>query len=1021
VRGYVEVGVVTNAAALRINILGSLECWARGTRIRPGGPIHEWVLVSLLLDVDQVLPVSRLVQAVWDDDPPATATHQVRKAIAQLRQVLPGGADLIVTEGPGYRAVSSALELDLSLFQGFVRAAKLATDAGSTEEIVRNLDSALALWRGPVLLGVGSAVIGAASTMWEERRLAALEQLLELRLSRGDLDELILNLRELVAAHPLREALYGLLMRALFAVGRQAEALEQYTRVRELLAEELGIDPGEALNRLYGAILRSDSRLLRQEPVPAPPQRPEPVGSAAEPTAVANGSNLPYDLRDFTGRKWELSSLLRYVQEPGAQGLKIVAIDGMGGSGKTSLAVHAAHKLADRYGHGQLYLDLHGFTPDEEPLSADEVAAALLRMLGVPGEHISDQPDVRFAQWRSMATQYSLLVLLDNVRAVGQVLPILHSPSNSLVLITSRARLIDLDGAHWISLGEMTPEDSVALVAETVGKERVAAEPGFTAQLVELCGHLPLALRIATARLRNRPRWQIAYLVDRLRNEARRLDELRSNERSVRLTFTLSYMGLDAEHRDALRLIGCHPGRAIDLYSAAALLDTDIDGAERILEDLLDAHLMQQERIGYYTFHDLVRAFTQELVDRGGSEQASAARRLLEYYLAATETACDLLFPGRAMTPIEWPARLVTLPDLSDADRARQWLADEEHSLRGAIALAYRVGLYRHTADLARNVVFQLYRRGQFEQYREVVGFAVDASRQLGDLVRLRLSLSNQAVADWRLGRIESALAAATEAFEIAVALRDRRGEAKDIGILGLLQATLGRFDEALFQLRHSITLKRELGAARAEAESLTNLSSLYEQWGRYREAIDAAQRAVELNRELGARENELVALADLALATLGVDEPELADRYLEDALEVIDANSSPGDIAIVRALSATVSARLGRLDQASEHAESAMRLSRTGSTPLRRIEVENIMGRFRHVERDYTAAVVLHTSALRLASSVGYRVEEAHALQGLANAHHALGETHTGNAFGSRADELYDELGIPDAARLRP
>jgi DNA-binding SARP family transcriptional activator len=1015
-RADVEGGAVADTVTLRFNILGSLECWARGRRIRLGGPLHERVMATLLLEVDKVLPVSRLVQAVWDGEPPATATHQVRKAIARLRKVLPGGPVVIVTDGPGYRAVSSALELDLSLFSGFLRAAKQATDGGgAAEETMRNLEAALALWRGPVLLGAGSAVIEAASTTLEERRLAALEQLFELRLSHGNIDELIFNLRELVAAHPLREALHGLLMRALFSVGRQAEALDTYTRIRELLAEELGIDPGHGLTQLYEAILHNDSRLSRSAPEP---DRPEPVDSDAGSAGVAACSNLPYDLHDFTGRERELSSLLHYVREPDGQALRVVAIDGMGGSGKTSLAVHAAHKLAERY-DGHLYLDLHGFTQNEEPLAADEAAKVLLRMLGVPDEHISDQPDIRIAQWRSLAAQRSLLVLLDNVRTAGQVLPIVPPPSNSLVLITSRARLIDLDGAHWISLGEMTPEDSVALVAETVGKERVAAEPGFTAQLVELCGYLPLALRIATARLRNRPRWQIAYLVERLGNEARRLDELRSSERSVRLTLRLSYMGLDAEHRSALRLLGCHPGHAIDLFAAAALLDTDIDGAERILENLLDAHLMQQKRIGFYTFHDLVRAFTLELVDRAGSDQETAARRLLDYYLVASERACDLMFRGRAMMPFEWPTRWVVLPDLSDADRASQWLADEEHTLHGAINLAYRVGLYRHTADLARNIVFQLYRRGQFEQYREVVGIAVDASRQLGDLVRLRLSLSNQAVADWRLGQLESALAAATEAFEIAVALRDRRGEAKDLGVRGLLQSTLGRFDEAQSLLRRSITLKRELGAERAEAESLTNLSSLYEQWGRYGEAIDAAQRAVELNRELGAQENELVALADLAVATLSIGEPELADRYLGDARAVIDESSSPGDIAFVAALSATVSARLGRLDQVAEYAELAMRSSRSSSTPLRRIEVENIMGRIRFDERNYTVAMDLHTSALRLASSVGYRVEEARALQGLADAHLALGETRAGNDFRARANALYDELGIPEVARL--
>ncbi len=1005
---------MTDPATLRINILGPLECWCGGTRLRLGGPIPERVLVALLLEPGQVLPVSRLVEVVWNDDPPTTASHQVRKAVARLRQVLPEGAGLIVTDGPGYRAELGSVELDLDSFTRSLEAARQAA-TGRAQDAMRHLESALALWRGPVLGGTGGAIIDAASTVLEERRLAAVEQLMELRLAGGEASELVGDLRRLAAAHPLREVLRGQLMRALFRAGRQAEALDEYARVRRTLSDELGIDPGAELAQLHEAMLRNDPSLAAPKPV-----RPA-VPFADVPIPVASFT-LPYDLRDFTGRKTELASLLRYAEQSSAHGPRIVAIDGMGGSGKTSLAVHAAHLLAERYPDAQLYLDLRGFSPDEEPLPIGSVAEALLRMLGTPGDRIPDRPDDRVALWRAIAARHPLLLLLDNARGSGQVLPLLPPTAQSLVIVTSRVRLMDLDGAHRISLGEMSSGDSIELVTETLGKERVAAEPDAAAELVKLCGHLPLALRIAAARLGHRPRWTIEYLVDRMRNEDRRLDELRSEERSVRVTLTLSYQGLDAKHRAALRILGNHPGRGIDVHSAAALLETSTDAAEEIMENLLDTHLMQQHQIGYYAFHDLVRSFAHELGSHAadpdaGPHGADAVRRLLDYYVTATDEACDLLFPGRARLSTELARSTAELPSMDDSGRARRWLHSEQHSLRGAIHLAHSAQLYQHATDLARNVVFHLDSHGQFEEFHEVAAAAVDAARQLGDQVRLRLSLSNLAVANWRLGRLDEGISAATEGLRIAVELGDPRGEAKDLGLRGLLLATLGRFDDALPLLERSIALKRELGAVRAEAESLSNLSSLYEQWGHFAEAAEAAWQAVELNRGLGSRENEIVALADYAAASRSLGALDQADDCLRQARVLIDDDSSPGDHALVCALSATVCRELDRPDEADQHAERALELSRSSRAPLRQIEVENIIGALRRAEGNPAAALELHDGVRGKAAAIGYRVEEARALLGLARAYDALGEHGPGAEFGARAETLFTELGIPAAA----
>jgi DNA-binding SARP family transcriptional activator/tetratricopeptide (TPR) repeat protein len=1004
---------------LRVSLLGPLECWTGTTRIHLGGPVQERLLASLLLVPGQVVSVTRLVDSVWGHSPPATATHQVRKAVARLRQLIPGGAELIVTDGPGYRAAVGTDQLDLTVFSSLLDQARRAATEQRLDDAVDNLQSALALWRGPVMGGNGGTVVDAAGVVLQEHRLTALEQLVDLRLARGEANVLVGDLREHVAAHPLREVLRGQLMLALFRSGRQAEALEEYGRVRTLLADELGIDPGAQLVELYERMLRNDAALAG----------PEPTASAQasrlrapEARAVAPHRTLPSDLPDFVGRKQELESLLRHVDSAVGPGTRIIAIDGMGGVGKTTLAVRVAYLLADRFPDGQVYIDLRGFTPNELPLSAEAVADALLRMVGMPKEHVLDDATARIAQWRTTVANSRMLLLLDNAYDVAQVRPLLPPNSDSLLLLTSRTRLIDLDGAYWTSVGTMTAEDSLAMAVGMLSERRTATEPEAVAALTELCGYLPLALRIAVARLANRPQWTIQYIVDRMSDELRRLDELRSGERSVELTLKLSYEGLDKRRRSAFRLLGLHPGRHIDVWSAAALLGTSMENAEETMELLLDNQMMQQHEIGYYTFHDLVRSFVRRLVGQGdeGSEPdaAEGVRRLLDYLIRVTNHVCDLLFPGRLRLSSDPQDGAVRLPPLSSIEQAREWLDREQTTLRAAVTLAYDRGLDRHVAHLARNLVFHLDTSGKFNEYLDVARLAVAASRRLDDRMLLRVSLSNLSVANWKLGQFDGGIAAAAEGLDIAVELGDRWGIAKDTGVLGLLMSTTGRFDDALPLLRNSISLKRELGAGRAEAESLVNLSTLYEHWGRYAEAAFAARRAMELNQELGIRPFEIIALMDLSLACLGLDANDEADARLARARDLVEVSTPAGDVALVFALSALTCHRLGRPDEATGFAERALELGPTYRAPVRQAVVNNVVGRLRRRENDHAAAVKLHQTAYGVAEAIGYRVEEARALRGVAEALIALGDTAAGQEHHRHAEELFDTLGIPPDAR---
>lgn len=991
---------------LRFNILGPMEGWSNGTRLRLGGAIPERVLATLLLEAGRVLPVSRLVEAAWDGEPPATAPHQVRKAVADLRRRIPGGAHVLLTDGPGYRVAHEQCEIDVAEFGLLIRKAKLTASEGRAAEAAGILRGALALWRGPVLSGGGGPVIEAASASIEERRLTAAEQLFELHLALGESSELVVEIRELVQQHPLRESLRGQLMVALYRSGRQAEALEEYGKVRKLLVEELGIDPGSKLTRLHEGILRESPELAGHEPTAVPVA---PVALPAEPP-----STLPYDLADFTGRDRELAEILRAAEDGGEQGPRIVAIDGMGGCGKTSLAVRAAHRLAPGYPDGRLHLDLRGYTPGDQPVTAGMALDSLLRALGVPGSLIPDDVPARTALWRATLAGKRLLILFDNAADAAAIRPLLPSSPGCLVLVTSRARLVDLDGAQWISIGVMPPQDSARLMAETLGARRVAAEPEAAAELARLCGHLPLALRIATARLRNRPRWTLRYLAERLGDETRRLDELSSGARSVSATLRLSYRALDEQGRNAFSTLALHPGSDMDIHAAGALLGTGARGAEDLLEMLLDVHLVQQPEIGLYTFHDLVRSFAQSLLVES-AEDSGAVERLLGYYLAATEVACDLLYSGRSRRSTGIPPSTAELPDLGTTERARKWFLREQTALLAAVTLAERRGHDRYVVCLSRNLVFQLNDLGLLEEFGELSRVAVAAAGRLRDLALLGVSLSNLGVACWKLGRLTEGLMAARESRDVAVRLGDLHTQAHSESILGQFNSLLGDFPAALGHMETAIAHERDLDMPRAEAESLTILSTLYEQWGRYEAARDAALRSAELSRRLGQHEGLPGALTDLAFAHAGLGAHEEADRCLAEARALYGDAGNEVNLALTLALSADVENLLGRPSRDPDRAELALDMMRTNSSPLRRAKVENVVGRLRRRQGDVAAALALHTHAHGLSSSLSYRIEEAYALAGMAD---ALGDTPDAARYRAEAEQLFAEMGVPASHR---
>ncbi|MEU1107014.1 BTAD domain-containing putative transcriptional regulator [Streptomyces tibetensis] len=1005
----------SRADGLRFNILGALEGWAGTVRLKLGGTVQERVLVTLLLAEGKTVPVSRLIEAVWDEEPPATAVHQIRKAVADLRRGIPDGSSLILTEGSAYRVEIKDEQVDVRVFSAGLARAREAVAQGEDAVALDAFRIALALWRGPVMSGGGGRVITAAGASLEEYRLTATEQCIRLRLDRGEAAEVIGDLRTLVAAHPLRETLRHHLMLALYRAGRPAEALEEYGKAREDLADELGISPGPQLASLYEAILCEKPGL--------DPEGPPDHGSSQPPlapVALEAVCTLPYDLVDFTGRRAELEKILSCAADQ--RRMQIIAVDGMGGAGKTSLVLRAAHQLIEHYPDGQLFIDLRGHSPDEQPLEPSTVLEHLLRALGMPDDRIPDDLAGRTSLWRTTLLQRRMIIVLDNALDAAQTSSLLPTSSGSLVLITSRVRLVDLDGAEWISLGPMLQEDSTEFLSRTIGEDRSLAEPAASAELAQLCGHLPLALRLVAARLRHRPKWSVQHLTDRLEDEARRLGELSAGERSVEASLRLSYLAMSPKMRGILRTLVRHPGQDIDVYSAAALLGLDCRETEDVLEDMLDMHLVQQHEANQYSFHDLVRIFALNQPDTTANTPAEAAiERLVSYYVAASDAACEVLFPGRARFASSKPTNEAVLPPLKNSDRVLDWFDREHTTLRGAVKLAIEHSLDAHAVHLIRSFAFYLNLRSHFEEFQQVGRVAAEAARRLGDPSLLWVSLSNLGVAHWKLGCFGEGVTAAEEGLANARKAADRTGEGFCLDLLGLLHSALGQLPQAMAYLEQGAALHRRTGYVRQEAEALGNLSSIYSWLGRYTEAVQAAERSLALNRQLNASENEVSALIDLASANLRMGHLDTALLRIDEASALTDETRMPENVALLLALSALARQRRGHDEQSVAEAERALELVRNQGTALRQSAVENLIGQVWFERNEAARSLELHESAYNRASRIGYRIEILRAFYGKANALGALGENSQADEHRRRADEIFAEMSQGNPAHGAP
>ncbi|MCX5066827.1 NB-ARC domain-containing protein [Micromonospora lupini] len=583
---------------MRFRILGPLEISGAGHTLTVTAARQRVVLSTLLLDANCVVSTAQLADALWDDAPPTTARGQVQICVSALRKTLTrlGLPDRIVTRPPGYLIEVADGDLDLHYFDRLVLAGQQALAESRLDDAAEALSGALALWRGTALAGVESQALRAAATRLDERRLAVTEDWLDVELHRGRHQHVVGELRELVATHPLRERLHAQHMRALSGAGRPAEALAAYRSARRVFLDELGLEPGGELRRLERAIL-TDARA--DEPADDVPVSP-PVPRL-----------LPADPAELSGRDRPLAVLREALAGNDGAAVPLVAISGPVGVGKSTVAVRAAHALAPAYPDGQLYLNL--LDPDGRPVAPAAALERFLRALGLSGDTVPAGLDERAELYRDRIAGRRVLVVLDDVTHERQVLPLLPGASGAGVLVTSRRRLTGLTGARAVHLDPLDIEDSVRLLATALGPPRLAADPAAARALARLCDGLPLALRIAAARLAARPHWTMAHLADRLRDEARRLDELAFGGLDVRARLATSYAALSPAARLLFRSLGALPDADLPLPLAGRLPGVRDEIVEDALEELVDAQLVE---VGVdptrYRLAGLVRLYAAE-------------------------------------------------------------------------------------------------------------------------------------------------------------------------------------------------------------------------------------------------------------------------------------------------------------------------------------------------------------------------------------------------------------------------
>ena len=908
-----------------LRVLGPLEVSGEGVEIPPGR--HQVVLGALVLDANRVVRVDQLIDALWYDDPPATARTQVQICVSGLRQALTplGDRVAIITRAPGYVLRVSRELVDLLVFQDLAAESEMLSRDGRGAEAAQRLREALALWHGPTLSGTPSRVLQARAAQLDERRLGTIEAYAELELRLGRHHGLAEELMPLVDEHPLRERMRGQLMLALYRDGRQADALRAYRDGRAILVDQLGLEPGDDLRALERAILAGDPGLRGE--APAAPVTLAAVTEPHPPVKVVPAM-LPTDLSNFTGREALIEAL-----ESALDAAKPVAmLMGKPGVGKTSLALHVAQRLCLSYPDGQLYADLGGTRP--EPASPIDVLGRFLRALGLPGEAIPEGLDDLVLVYRRLLDGRRVLIVLDDAESDPQIGPLIPRAGPCGVIVTSRVRLLSQPQATVVEVDVMDSEQSVRLLGSVIGDARVAAERAAAEALTRLVGGLPLALRVVAARLAARPHWSLAWMRDRLADERRRLDELAHGSLMVRASLALSYDGLEHDARQLFRFLAGLDSVTFPVWVGATLLDSDVFRASDLLEVLVDVQLLEISAVDLngsprYKFHEIIRLFAREQLERDESADLRHDNliRVGGGWLSLAQQAHRHIYGGDytvvlGQSPLFPPPSEYADNVLEDPMR---WLEAERVNLCAVVAQAARAGADELAWSLAVAMVALFETRCYYEDWERTHVLALEAVRRAGNArgeAALLCSLASLHLSRSRLDEVEPVALPSLAAFR---ELGDRTGAALASRNLGMLHHMRREAERAMASYREALDDFVTIGDPIGQAHVLSQMAQLRLRNQEFEVAGENLARALALCRGIGNRRVESQVRYRLSGLMLAEDRLEDAEDLLIDLLELVkETGDLVGHGRVLHRLG-VINARQGRADEARELLREAL------------------------------------------------------------------------------------------------
>ncbi|MBY8880304.1 AfsR/SARP family transcriptional regulator [Actinacidiphila acidipaludis] len=964
-------------------MLGPLHAQIDGREARLGGPRQAKMLAALLVEPNNVVPVERLVAVMWDEKAPATAVRQVQDALSGLRRNLAAcgaPASLISTRRGGYQIHLAPDQLDLLEFDHERHIAEKQTTPADAAAALRR---ALACWRGDALVDVSSRALEFDAARLNEKRAATHKWCLSVELDLGRHHEVVEELTALLREHPYDEQVTEHLMVALYRCRRQGEALQVYERLRQTLAGELGVDPTPPLQALHRRILVADPTLAA--PVPAGEaadtgaRRPDTADD--EPVMAMPVRQLPLDVPDFVGRHQALADVDRLLGGAPHSGASVAVIVGGPGVGKSSLVTHAARLASGRFPDGQLYLNLAGTS--DEPRDPALMLAEALGALSIAGSAIPDGLSERAALYRSLLADRRMLVVLDDAGHADQVRPLLPGADGCAVLITSRTLLTQLPGARHIDLDVLSPAEAREMFTGIVGRRRVEQEPAEADAILDCCGNLPLAIRIASAKLTGRPAWSLRVLRERIEDESRRLAELRIGDLGVRASVELSLRLLPADAVRALSLLGLLGPHTLPGWVFGPLLDrTD---AEDVLDTLVDASLLRltaTDAIGQprYRLHDLIRTCAVEIAAQlPEADRRDAMIRVLSTWLDLARRGTDRLPPG-LLVGEHGPAPLRSLPEavvvrlLTDPIG---WFDAERDALLGAVKLAVDWGLNDLAWELAAATVTYYDHRCLYQ--------------------------------DWEHGH--------RLALHAAEAAGNTRGASVLLRGLGQLHIYRDEFDEATRTLESSAELCRDDGDKRGEALSVAMLGTVSRVEGRYAEGADRIQQALAMAVSEGDRHIEAQLACSMAVMRLMQDDLDEAESWFADALRQARALDDPHRVAVVLR-------RLSRLHDRRGDPAEALRCLREALATFEELADERCaayalleIGRVYAGQEDRDRAVPALERAADLFHRHGDRLDEASCWQLISDLDAAAGVHDLAGRRRERARQLWRTIDDPGQA----